>query len=197
VSAELQPSSQRGRSRSPTLRTREVGPMSEPVVFISHFAVKEGALDELKRMSGAAVEGIREGKPRTVLFLSYPGTSRADGSRSCTPSATPTRWTSTSRVPTIGPPRRTSSSSPGVGSSTGNRASGRWKACERRRRSRRPAGRRTGVQFRVPAPRAGLETDEGHPAAAAPRDPGTSAPSRGTGSASCSAGRRRSPGREN
>ena len=45
--------------------------MSEPVVFISHFAVKEGALDELKRMSGAAVEGIREGKPRTVLFLSY------------------------------------------------------------------------------------------------------------------------------
>jgi hypothetical protein len=45
--------------------------MSEPVVFISHFAVKEGALDELKRMSGAAVEGLREGKPRTVLFLSY------------------------------------------------------------------------------------------------------------------------------
>ena len=45
--------------------------MSDPVVFISHFAVKEGALDELKRMSGAAVEGIREGKPRTVLFLSY------------------------------------------------------------------------------------------------------------------------------
>jgi hypothetical protein len=45
--------------------------MSEPIVFISHFAVKEGALDELKRMSGAAVEGIREGKPRTILFLSY------------------------------------------------------------------------------------------------------------------------------
>ena len=45
--------------------------MPEPIVFISHFAVKEGALDELKRMSGAAVEGIREGKPRTVLFLSY------------------------------------------------------------------------------------------------------------------------------
>ena len=45
--------------------------MSEPVVFISHFAVKEGALDDLRRMSEAAVEGIREGKPRTVLFLSY------------------------------------------------------------------------------------------------------------------------------
>ena len=45
--------------------------MSEPVVFISHFTVKDGALDELKRMSGGAVEGIREGKPRTILFLSY------------------------------------------------------------------------------------------------------------------------------
>jgi hypothetical protein len=45
--------------------------MSEPVFFISHFAVKEGALDKLKRMSATAVEGIREGKPRTVLFLSY------------------------------------------------------------------------------------------------------------------------------
>ena len=45
--------------------------MSEPVVFISHFAVKEGALDELKRMSGGAVEEIHEGKPRTILFLSY------------------------------------------------------------------------------------------------------------------------------
>ena len=45
--------------------------MSEPVFFISHFAVKEGALDDLKRMSATAVEGIREAKPRTVLFLSY------------------------------------------------------------------------------------------------------------------------------
>jgi hypothetical protein len=45
--------------------------MSEPVVFISHFAVKEGALDELKRLTGDAMERIREGKPRTVLFLSY------------------------------------------------------------------------------------------------------------------------------
>ena len=45
--------------------------MSEPVVFISHFAVKEGALDELKRLSGDAMERIRGGKPRTVLFLSY------------------------------------------------------------------------------------------------------------------------------
>ncbi len=45
--------------------------MSEPVFFISHFAIKDGALDELKRMGVAATERLREDKPRTVLFLSY------------------------------------------------------------------------------------------------------------------------------
>jgi quinol monooxygenase YgiN len=45
--------------------------MSEPVVFISHFAIKEGALDDLKRMSADGVAQIREEKPGTVLFLSF------------------------------------------------------------------------------------------------------------------------------
>ena len=45
--------------------------MSEPVFFVSHFTVKEGALDDLKRMSADATERLREAKPRTVLFLSY------------------------------------------------------------------------------------------------------------------------------
>jgi quinol monooxygenase YgiN len=45
--------------------------MSEPVVFISHFAIKEGAVDELKRLSVDVVEALRQAKPRTVLFLSY------------------------------------------------------------------------------------------------------------------------------
>jgi hypothetical protein len=45
--------------------------MSEPVFFISHFAIKEGALDDLKRFGTDAVERLREDKPRTVLFLSY------------------------------------------------------------------------------------------------------------------------------
>lgn len=45
--------------------------MSEPVVFISHFAIKEGALDDLKRMTQDATERLREAKPQTVLFLSY------------------------------------------------------------------------------------------------------------------------------
>jgi hypothetical protein len=45
--------------------------MSEPVVFISHFAIKEGALDDLTRMSADSVARIRDEKPGTVLFLSY------------------------------------------------------------------------------------------------------------------------------
>jgi hypothetical protein len=45
--------------------------MSEPVFFISHFEIKEGALDGLKRYSAEAMEPLRDGKPRTVLFLSY------------------------------------------------------------------------------------------------------------------------------
>ncbi len=45
--------------------------MSEPVFFISHFAIKEGALEDLKRLTAEATEGLREQKPRTVLFLSF------------------------------------------------------------------------------------------------------------------------------
>lgn len=45
--------------------------MSEPVVFISHFAIKEGALGDLKRLAADVTEGLREEKPRTVLYLSY------------------------------------------------------------------------------------------------------------------------------
>jgi hypothetical protein len=45
--------------------------MSEPVFFMSHFAIKEGALDDLKRLTAEATEGLREQKPRTVLFLSF------------------------------------------------------------------------------------------------------------------------------
>jgi hypothetical protein len=40
--------------------------MSEPVVFISHFAIKEGALADLKRMSADGVPRIRDEKPGTV-----------------------------------------------------------------------------------------------------------------------------------
>jgi hypothetical protein len=45
--------------------------MSEPVVFISHFKVKEGTLPDLKRLTADVLERLREEKPRTVLFLAY------------------------------------------------------------------------------------------------------------------------------
>jgi hypothetical protein len=45
--------------------------MPEPVVFISHFGIKEGTLDDMKRLSADVFERLREEKPRTVLFLAY------------------------------------------------------------------------------------------------------------------------------
>ena len=45
--------------------------MSEPVVFISHFGIKEGTLDDLRRLSEEVIESLREAKPRTVLYLAY------------------------------------------------------------------------------------------------------------------------------
>ena len=45
--------------------------MSEPVVFISHFRVKEGKLDELKRLSAEVERRLRDDKPRTVAWLVY------------------------------------------------------------------------------------------------------------------------------
>jgi hypothetical protein len=45
--------------------------MPEPVVFISHFGIKEGTLDDMKRLSENVFENLHDGKPRTVLFLAY------------------------------------------------------------------------------------------------------------------------------
>jgi hypothetical protein len=45
--------------------------MSEPVVFISHFGIKEGKLDDMRRHSSDVLAQLRENKPRTVLFLAY------------------------------------------------------------------------------------------------------------------------------
>ena len=45
--------------------------MSEPTVFISHFRVKGGKLQELKEFSARATAQLEAGKPRTVLFLVY------------------------------------------------------------------------------------------------------------------------------
>ena len=45
--------------------------MSEPVVFISHFKVKDGKLDDLKRLAGEVERSLREDKPQTTAWLIY------------------------------------------------------------------------------------------------------------------------------
>ena len=45
--------------------------MSDPVVFISHFRIKQGKVDSLRRVSIETTDRLRSEKPRTVLFLSY------------------------------------------------------------------------------------------------------------------------------
>lgn len=45
--------------------------MPEPVVFVSHFRIKDGQLDAVRQMTSGATSGLEAEKPRTVLFLSY------------------------------------------------------------------------------------------------------------------------------
>jgi quinol monooxygenase YgiN len=45
--------------------------VSEPIVFISHFKVKEGKLDSLKQLHQRVVEQIKADKPGTLVFLHY------------------------------------------------------------------------------------------------------------------------------
>jgi len=45
--------------------------MSGPIVFISHFKVKEGKLEGLKQHAQMMIEFINAGKPGTVAFLQY------------------------------------------------------------------------------------------------------------------------------
>jgi quinol monooxygenase YgiN len=45
--------------------------MSEPILFISHFRVKEGLLEELKAYSSEATQRLNDEKPRTLLFGVY------------------------------------------------------------------------------------------------------------------------------
>jgi hypothetical protein len=45
--------------------------MSSPIVFISHFKIKEGKLDALKQFAQATTEQIKADKPGTLVFLQY------------------------------------------------------------------------------------------------------------------------------
>jgi quinol monooxygenase YgiN len=45
--------------------------MSEPIVFISHFKVREGKLEGLRQYTQMMVEHIQADKPGTVAYLQY------------------------------------------------------------------------------------------------------------------------------
>lgn len=50
--------------------------MPDPVVFLSHFRIREGQLGHVRQMADAATSELEAEKPRTVLFQFYLG---ADG----------------------------------------------------------------------------------------------------------------------
>jgi hypothetical protein len=45
--------------------------MSEPIVFVSHFRVKEGRSDDMSRLSNQIARAMEAGRPRTLGFLFY------------------------------------------------------------------------------------------------------------------------------
>jgi hypothetical protein len=45
--------------------------MSDPVMFISHFRIKEGMLDALKELQSVVTPQLEADKPRTLAFLAY------------------------------------------------------------------------------------------------------------------------------
>ena len=45
--------------------------MSGPIVFVSHFAVKEDRLEDLERLSAEIVAELEADKPGTVAYLMY------------------------------------------------------------------------------------------------------------------------------
>ena len=45
--------------------------MDQPIVFVSHWGVKPGALDRLRQMSEQVAWRLRAEKPRTLSWLAY------------------------------------------------------------------------------------------------------------------------------
>ena len=45
--------------------------MPEPIFFLSHFRIKEGQLDAVRRIASEGAARLLAEKPRTVLFLAY------------------------------------------------------------------------------------------------------------------------------
>jgi hypothetical protein len=52
--------------------------MSEPIVFITHHKLKEGKLDDLRKVNQESFQLIKEQKPATIVFLGYLGEDSGD-----------------------------------------------------------------------------------------------------------------------
>lgn len=52
--------------------------MSKPIVFISHFKIKEGKFDDLKQLHHKVTEQIKANKPGTIAFLQYLNEDRTE-----------------------------------------------------------------------------------------------------------------------
>ena len=52
--------------------------MSEPIVFISHFLIKDGGLDAYRHLQREVATALHAEKPRTLVYLTYAG---EDGTR--------------------------------------------------------------------------------------------------------------------
>ena len=94
--------------------------MSEPIVFVSHFRIKEGKLDAFRQHTKETSLLLEADKPRTSAFLPY---ASDDGRVTIVHVfAAPTPWTHTSKEPTRGRRRFTSSLTQTVGRYTAGRA---------------------------------------------------------------------------
>ncbi len=51
--------------------------MSDPIVFISHFQIREGALDAYRQLQREVASDLEAAKPRTLVFLTYVDTARS------------------------------------------------------------------------------------------------------------------------
>ena len=51
--------------------TQGNAPVSQPIVFISHFQVKSGGLDDYQRLADQVTRQLDTDKPRTAAYLHY------------------------------------------------------------------------------------------------------------------------------
>ena len=52
--------------------------MFEPIIFISHFKIKDGKLDDLDQLHQQVTEQIKANMPGTVAFLQYLNEDRTE-----------------------------------------------------------------------------------------------------------------------